>query len=314
MRGAFCAVTAAIVLTTAPVPGQSDDFTDGNDQQWTRYDPVAIALGQTSSQLGNTWTFPNGGYQISAAASPNPTAAGPARLGSLREDASYSRFCLAVDIGPGWDAKPDQAFGFLARIQPGFGPGQTNGYAFSYQTQGQDVQISLLTGEVPTEVAPPVDVTLDPAKSYRFVFMGDGSQLEGRIYELDDLLNPVVIASGTDNSHAQGIAGLVVYDNGGDQGAVATFDNYHASALVPPDLQITASSLEAIVLSWPAPPLCFKLQSSTTLLANDWQDVPAGLIIYTDDMFFLQENRAGIQRKFFRLVSLLPAVPSPLPP
>jgi hypothetical protein len=180
----------------------------------------------------------------------------------------------------------------------------TSGYAFTYQTNGPDVQISLLTGEVPTEVAAPIDVTLDPLKTYRMVFMGDGEYLEGRIYESTDLVNPVVIVSGFSFDHAQGTAGLVIYDNGGGQGAVATFDNYDASALVPPELKITALSLPAIQLEWPAGPLCYKLQRSQTFAAGSWQDVPLEDITYGAGRFHMQESVAG--SKFFRLTKVTP--------
>jgi hypothetical protein len=141
--------------------------------------------------------------------------------------------------------------------------------------------------------------------------MGNGSQFEGRIYEITDLLNPVVIANGTSSAHTQGIAGLVIYDNGGNQGAVTTFDNYVASSLVPPELEIIAPSEDQISLSWPGSSPCFKLQSTTAFLANDWQDVPPGLLIFTDEMFFLIENRGGQREKFYRLVSTLAAGQAP---
>src|SRR5580765_2305954 len=58
----------------------SDDFNDGNDDGWTRYDP--ISTGGFPAQ--NQWTFPSGGYRLQAAATPSAPL-GPGRVGSLRQ-------------------------------------------------------------------------------------------------------------------------------------------------------------------------------------------------------------------------------------
>ena len=296
----------AIVGCTIPAAGlhgQSDNFNDGNDTGWSRSDPVAEALGQPVGGLGSTWTVSNGAYTLDAVTSPD-SAAGPGRLGSLRQGVVYSNFCVAVDMLPGWDAKPDQVVRDSGARPARSRTRNDQRLRLHLPTNGPDVQISLLTGEVPTEVAAPIDVTLDPLKTYRMVFMGDGEYLEGRIYESPDLVNPVVIASGFSSDHAQNTAGLVIYDNGGGQGAVATFNNYDASALVPPELKITALSPSEIQIEWPAGPLCYKLQRSQTFAAGSWQDVPLADITYGAVTFHVQESVAG--SKFFRLTKVTP--------
>src|SRR2546430_9566807 len=54
----------------------SDNFDDGNDGGWTRYDPLA-PFGAPA-----TFSFPNGGYRIQAPASPDPVVLGTGRAGS----------------------------------------------------------------------------------------------------------------------------------------------------------------------------------------------------------------------------------------
>src|SRR5437867_10071288 len=93
---------AAVVLLTfglaCALQAQSDNFDDGNDQGWTHYDPIKVAVG---SDRG-TWTFPSGAYRIQSLASPAPSTLGPGRIASLRTDVTYSDFYLAADI-VGWD-------------------------------------------------------------------------------------------------------------------------------------------------------------------------------------------------------------------
>src|SRR5437899_12480833 len=68
---------------------QSDDFNDGNDNGWTRYDP----LGDLGAGPQATFSFPNGAYRIQATKNPLfPSAVGVARAGSLREDVTYTNF------------------------------------------------------------------------------------------------------------------------------------------------------------------------------------------------------------------------------
>jgi hypothetical protein len=287
-------------MAAASVRGQSDNFDDGNDAGWTRYDPVAEALGMPVGSTGSTWTFPAGGYRLNAATSPSALV-GPGRLGSVLASPIYTGFCVSVDLRPGWDAKPDAAVGLLARLQT-LGAGTTNGYSFTYQTGDMDVQINRILGEVPSTVSPAVDVTLDPQVGYRLVFLGDGEHLEGRVYRLDDLLTPVVAVSGLDGNFSEGPCGLVVFDNGGNQGAVGTFDNYVATALVPPPLEVVAAGLGQLAVLWPQAPLCFKLQFSDTLATNSWVDVPVADIGTVGTQFSVVVATATIKTRYYRLV------------
>src|SRR6185503_18720050 len=66
---------------------QKDDFNDGDDLGWLHYDP----LGSLAGVPQDTWSFPSGRYRLQAAPTPNP-AGGPGRVGSLRQDVSYSSF------------------------------------------------------------------------------------------------------------------------------------------------------------------------------------------------------------------------------
>ena len=298
---------ASLLIGSAPIPtatAQTSLFNDGTDSGWTRYDPIAAALGQANGATGNTWTFQNGGYRLTAAASPNPAQLGPGRSGSLRTDTTYSQFCVSVDILPGWDLVADQAFGLLARVPPNsMGPGTTDGYAFTYQTDGRDIQISRLTNEDPTAVSEVVAVTLEPTKSYRMLFIGDGSDFKGYIFELPNIVTPIVAVSGSDPTYTSGHLGLVVYDNGGNAGANALFDNYAAGSLAQPTLALSAVGSE-LTFSWPLSAMHHVLQRSTSLAQNDWEDVIDGSVFLdgiTGRQALTTEPTVNFPHRFFRL-------------
>ena len=223
-------VLGAAVLLAAPAVSfaQLDNFNDGNDNGWTHYDPIATALGGGSYA---TYDLSGGTYHITALDSPFPGQVGPARAGSLRNDVTYTGFYTSVDV-VNWDPNLDQAFGILARTSNA-GPGQTNSYAFTHSPRNStpSIDISRLTNESPDNISPGVPLILDPARDYRFVFTGAGTQLRGQVFDLADLSTPLATATATDATYASGVNGLVLAtladDNTGR--ADATFDNYVAT-------------------------------------------------------------------------------------
>ena len=223
-RRALTALAVALLLLGTPsARGQTDNFNDGNDAGWTRYSPIPGAGAAMFS-------FPNGGYRI-LAPPPDTAMFGPARAGSVRNDGTYTQFHVSVDLVD-WNNTLDQAIGVLGRVT-NVGLGTTNGYALTYDTDGDDLDMSRVTGENPTGIGT-ANVTLDPALDYRLVFEGNGDQLRGAVYLLTDLVTPLAQVTATDATHASGATGLVVFDNAGAIGADATFDNYVAGVVPEP--------------------------------------------------------------------------------
>ena len=230
LRRACLVACSLCLLSVAALPSalaQTDDFNDGNDTGWTRYDPLG-ALGSPA-----TYSFPGGNtYRIQAGVSPNPGVVGPGRAGSIHTDQAYSDFSVSFDL-VNWDNAQNQAFGVLARIsQPGLGT--TDGYAFTYTTDGS-IQISRILNEAASTVGGAL-ATLNPANDYRFVFSGNGSSLSGAVFDLANLSTPVATASGTDATYASGFLGFIVFDNSptGTGTPDATFDTYSASVVPEP--------------------------------------------------------------------------------
>ena len=106
-------VTLILALIAAvDMQAQKDDFNDGDDLGWLQYDPLGSQVGVPQ----NIWSFPSGKYRLQAAPTPNP-AGGPGRVGSLRQDVSFSSFHLEVDLVD-WVPTRTNAFGLIARVHP----------------------------------------------------------------------------------------------------------------------------------------------------------------------------------------------------
>jgi len=240
------------------VLAQSDDFNDGNDTSpvaWFHYDAISAIFGASAQ---DTWTFPNGNsYRLQASATASPGTTGPARVSSFPPN-SYTDFYVAVDL-VNWDNTYSQAMGILARAGNfgRFGFPTTAGYMFIYVngavTGGQDnfIAIARLQNDAQTRGIPGSSgttsefhgITLNPANKYRLVFIGKGTHLEGRVYQLPDVHTPIAVVSGnTAGDTVQltgGQCGLFAF-NVADEAMVdfagsadVTFDNYVATSSVP---------------------------------------------------------------------------------
>lgn len=208
------AVTAALPLI--------DDFDDGDDAGWTRYDPL-VGFG-----AGGSWSFPAGGYQIQApTVSPNPGALGGARAGSLRNDETITDAVVSWDV-VAWDnGLAAQVFGGLARVSD-INLGTTDAYGLVYGNNSLD--ILRFDDEAFTTVAAGA-ITLNPSNDYRFVFTLTGAALQGQVFDLAAPTTPLLTIGGTDSTYASGVTGFLVADGSGIGTANATFDNF--SVVVP---------------------------------------------------------------------------------
>jgi hypothetical protein len=226
------AITVGVVLLAAGQTGwgQCDGFDDGNDLGWSHYSP-----------FGGSYSFPNGGYRIQSFASPNGTLYGPSRAASFREDVVFTNFYVAVDL-TGWDDNLKQLLGIVARVSD-VGLGKSDGYMLAYGNQNSianGIEIFVITNEaaVDPQVASNsfAPVALYPTNTYRFVLVGRGPELEGRVYLASDLVKPLATVRATDARWSSGVNGLLVYDNSTTvtNTPAATFDNYCAFAGEPP--------------------------------------------------------------------------------
>src|SRR5688572_27062218 len=121
MMMAAAGLVATALLSTAQVT-LSDDFNDGNDSGWQRYDALAPV------GMNATYSFPGGGYRIQTTYL-GGSAQLTGRSGAVRPE-EYTDFYVAVDV-VNWNDNLPQSIGLLGRIStPGLG--STAGYAFTW--------------------------------------------------------------------------------------------------------------------------------------------------------------------------------------
>ena len=282
--------------------GQVDDFNDGNDDGWDRYDPIA------ASGLGGiaTFSFPgNDTYRIQTEPSPAPGTVGPGRAGAVRSDMVYSDFHVSVDIVD-WDPSFSQVFGIIARLN-NVGLGQTDGYAFTYDITTGDLDMTSFTGEDPEGGDFPYsgidNVTLVRGNRYRMVCTGAGQELTAAIYALPDLENPIARITGTDGRYSSGTLGLLNYDVSGSSRTDVTYDNF--AALVNPTPRLSAGYVAdtgELAVFWPTNAIWFILQSSPSLTSPVWTDI-APPYQTAGDIFLYLTSTGDAPELFFRLAA-----------
>ena len=163
---------------------------------WVHYDPLADPV---MAITNSTYSVTGGVYNIYTPV-PDITAYGPARAGSFLSGLQYTDFYISADLID-FDDTVRQAFGIAARVgTPGLGT--TTGYTFTWEpgggalpsATGGDLDISVLVSESPVKQieTAPSGLHLTRGKSYRFVFMGSGTNFEGQVYELPDTSNPLI--------------------------------------------------------------------------------------------------------------------------
>jgi len=282
-----------------------DTFTDGNDTAnpaWVHYDP----LGGLGAPFAPASFITTGGVYHIIAPAPPVGDAGPARAGSFLAGVNLTDFYVSADVID-FDDTVRQAFGIAARINnPGLGT--TDGYLFSWEPGGGtlpgstngDLDISRLVAEAPigqieTE---PSSLHLERGKSYRFVFLGSGTNFEGRVYEYPDLSNPIKTLPGNDpdNLYPSGMVGLIVASQGDiTVSGNAIFDNFLATTAEP---KLTAAAVgNSVVVTWPQIP--FRLQTSPSMSSPSWTDVTSGIIQVGDENAYTVPANG---QQYFRLV------------
>ena len=256
----------------------SDNFNDGNDTSpspaWLHFDPIHGAF---PAYPANTFTCPvdpSGGfnYLLHAAANPSPVPLGPARTIAYRPDI-YTNFNITADLLPGWaggggaDGSYVQGMGLVARLN-NVGIGTLCGYGLVYINANKfpgtlsgftDNTLALFrinnegTRGVPgSGNGSPGDcelhgVTLDNSKAYRFQFIGKGTHLQGRVYELPNTATPIAVldanTAGDSTIWTNGPCGIFGV-NGSDATGVAssgpvdmTWDNFTASIHSPNEIR-----------------------------------------------------------------------------
>jgi hypothetical protein len=231
----------ALPKTFAQVTDNFDSGSMGAGWNLTSLNPALVST---------TFVDSNGGKAVRLRANPFPAASAPAVGGWYRSEV-LTDFYVAFDLvdWPGTDK--DQAFVIQGRGQ-NVGPSPANGSSviLNYDTsqEGEDptdrregqLQINLVNPGFDTDTLAAAAVTLQPGRSYRFVFKGEGSRYTGMVYDWQDFTKPLVTVVADDVLQAldsgfaprtSGQVGILGFSRNGVVGTVdLTFDNFYAAA------------------------------------------------------------------------------------
>lgn len=227
-------------VNPTPVRAQADDFDDGDDAGWEKYDRTGTAV----------FSFPNGGYRMWSL-SPGSGETGKALVVATRTNL-YSDFYVSVDLVD-WDdntiTNARSAIGLVARAGD-VGPGTTKALTLYWTPAisgggNRAFSIYYLWNDVPIAPVAATVLTLEKTNSYRMVFSCVSNLVEGMVYNLKDLTRPIAYCSAYLDSiylnlpdlPESGRCGLLLYSRNNTTVSV-TYDNYFAAvskpAAVPP--------------------------------------------------------------------------------
>ena len=217
----------------------ADDFSKGNDQGWSHYDPFA-ALG-----VKNSFQVIGGEYVLGAPASPVPDLA-PSMVLATRPEINWTNFDIRVNLS-GWDtgSKTNVLLEVGAR-QKDNGDGSFDGYGLVLQPSETPELASKGVGSVAALIIESISHNrltplvqgriheLSPDKWYQVRFIGQGELLIARLYEAGNLSNPISEIYTRDGTFHQGMLSLGAIDLAGfaglaNNGAHAKFDQYLAT-------------------------------------------------------------------------------------
>jgi hypothetical protein len=217
----------------------TDNFDDGNIDEWTRFDIVEFFTG---GQPHSSITFPNGGVKIQSPTTGPMLPPGGGAI--LRPDLVFSDFEMSVDIVEDLGSDSGSIFGLGARGQapfftylllagkaePSFFPDAAGKTVFGMtRLAGEDqLELGMTFAEVPDDAG------------LKMVFRGEGSNLTGELFSLRDLSTPVATLTAEDSMYAAGYGEIFVADAVPPDGtrfldafADVTFDNFSLTATVP---------------------------------------------------------------------------------
>jgi hypothetical protein len=264
---AFVVITALAVIAQQAALGQTfnDDFNDGNDTGWTRYN-VLQPLG-----LPGTYTFPGGNsYNIESPQHyiPAQQQFGGGRAGSIVNSTStgFDNFRLTVDVTD-WNDGREYVFGPIARTTtPGLGT--TDGYLLILHATDHDFQLLRIEGEAPnSEELGTADIEMPADRDFRIVYSGVGTQLNALVYDRADLSTPLggfsVDAANygpapTPAPYLTGALGLIVAqadqpdDPAPPPGApyASTFDNFRATVPTAGEWNPLGGGMTSVAQNW----------------------------------------------------------------
>jgi hypothetical protein len=221
-----CCAPAAFFVTRAPCAHAqvvTDNFSDLNDTS----NPAWVHLDGLVNSTGQTWNASTGQYRMTA---PNNGFSNLGFVGSYVGQ-SYADVTVSADIVSFIDDPVAQGavFGVAARLSGENAFNSLTGYGYAYEPHaagGQGEMVLYRIGGATVTDLGAQQVTLDPARDYRFVLDVQGTQLHGQVFEIGGGL--VAERFVTDTNYASGFPGLFAYSQDPLPGVDVTWDNFSA--------------------------------------------------------------------------------------
>jgi hypothetical protein len=258
---------AAVTVQAQTLTDNFNDRTDSGAQgTWTHYDLGYFThlLSGGAIEYGTaTFSFPanplgptsNYAYRIQAAPTcPDPIGIGPARAASFLPQPYTNRFLMAADL-VSWTNPPGfyQYVGLLCLVPPNtIVPGQINGYAVTLSSSGGgELDLSAVSGELPTTIGEIDKIPLNPSHQYRLVVSSwNGTSLLATLHDQSDTNNPwrsAITDQAGQYANIPGVCGFVVEDATASActsaGCDGAFDNYFSTTPAAGTMPATVTDL-----------------------------------------------------------------------
>jgi len=226
-----------------------DDFNDGIDDGWTRYNPVP-----------GTYSFPTESGSVAyKMASPWASLFSPGRIGSINmKEPAHTKFHVEADL-LNWTYNWGEDIGLLARMQePVPSHFLPKGYALILRNDknGDPASRRLMIVKSLGGIIPPIFLTgeqgrwmkpaPDPSGDYRLKFWSEDGFLWGQIIDKstgaaimmwDGAKYKDRISAAEDGVYPSGRSGLIAYVHivrRKAEGVSPTFDNFYSGTEAPP--------------------------------------------------------------------------------
>ena len=251
----------------APAIARAQIDTFDNYATVASFTNVGWVLSQIAPGLVTT-TFPAVGAGKGLRLQVTPLAGEAPAVAIWYRTTEYTNFYLAADL-VSW-APTNQAVALLARGTMGDDPGSSTGYLVNYNAmafgdaptnpvQGE-LQVSVLNLDFSATQLAIGEVTLEPGRPYRIVFIGAGFHFTVRVYDYFDMTKPLIQmeADDPDQTYASGVCGLMAFNRDDALGPVdVTLDNYEIATddpnpATPPALALPVSGTPTVETRIPA--------------------------------------------------------------
>jgi len=267
----------ALIINTLAIPVRADDNTEYFNALTNAADTNGWVV--PSYYPYGLFSFTNGGFRLQANATPVPATAA-----IYSPSLVYTNFQISLNV-LGWDRDPwpssFASINLVARLQGEGSVSTQSAYVFQLRPNGDTNIPSDGLGSVEIFRGDPNNITgaitnlefpINLNDQYRLVFTGNGPLLTGQLFDLTNLVQPVVTIQMTDTKYSSGVLGILAFDDAaagdlGNKPVDFTVDNFTARPPTP-----LLAIQQTVTLSWPDS-YAGCIPQTATSLSGPWQSL-----------------------------------------